>query len=939
MNQNRLIINQVVGGSIVEYELDLYDNVPLPINKSIIDIQNIAERKSDFTKTITLPGTHNNNDIFSNIFNLARSVSNTNTYNFAPDFNPNLKADAILYKNGIAMIQGYLQLTNINIVDENQIEYEIIIIGKTANLFQDLGEKKLNELDLSAYDHTWNFTNIQASWTPSAARGYYYGLIDKGFSNNQQGFLTTDQKPQIYARTIIDAIFKDSGYRYASLFFTSGIFNTLVVPTTQDKLLLTKQEVTDRTFKGDRITDSAFAPVTTGTSAVSSINIPFNNTAIQSTPGGYNNTNYKFTVQTKGYYQFGLNINIDVHQLGTLVYDRQEFQILKQVSGGSKINIGTMPSFSSGKGASFVRNEYYVSPFTWCEVGDIIEVKMVSTAFGSWEYSLLTDSAFFSIPSPEIVVSQTMQLEKCLPSDIKQADFLASIIKMFNLYVSVDELDSKKLKIEPRDVYFTNDVVDLTNKIDVSRGVEVQPLGASKFKEYIFKMQEDKDEINETYQKQYVYPYGTKVEPIRNDFITEIYKTEVIFAPTPLNAARNNAKVVFSEIAFKNSNGQSIDSTSKLRLLVAGGLSPVIGTNYFHYLDPDGTKHFFDSYPYVGHYDNILNPTFDVNFTNPIQLYYNNGVETNQTSNNIYNVYHKKGIEEITNKDSKLVTFYVKLSEVEINNLSFRNSYFIDKQYYRLYEIDFDSNSEEPAKLTFLKLAVAPAFVPYNLVTNGGGGGEGSAYAKTGIRNGTQYPKGVDVIGQGSDNTLQGYEQIVNSDGNFVNASKVAILGGADNTILNNNVTIINTNDYTSIRDGEVIINNIHQPYYASRALTISELQNLHTTPIQILAAQSGYWIEVFAAYITVFFGTTTPPTGYTRRVLSLEFAGDGTHLAEFDNSITTVTTATMQRSTNITDTVFKDLAVNINAAGNLGAAGNSQMLIELEYRLHPIIL
>ena len=147
MNQNRLVINQVAGANIVEYELDLYDNVPLPINKSIIDIQNIAERKSDFSKTITLPGTSNNNDIFSNIFNLARSVENTNTYNFAPDFNPNLKADAILYKNGVVMIQGYLQLTNINIIDDYQIEYEIIIIGRTANLFQDLGEKKLNELD------------------------------------------------------------------------------------------------------------------------------------------------------------------------------------------------------------------------------------------------------------------------------------------------------------------------------------------------------------------------------------------------------------------------------------------------------------------------------------------------------------------------------------------------------------------------------------------------------------------------------------------------------------------------------------------------------------------------------------------------------------------------------------------------------------------------
>ena len=935
MNQNRLIINQVVGGSIVEYELDLYDNIPLPINKSIIDIQNIAERKSDFTKTITLPGTHNNNDIFSNIFNLARSVSNTNTYNFAPDFNPNLKADAILYKNGIAMIQGYLQLTNINIIDENQIEYEIIIIGKFANLFQDLGEKKLNELDLSAYDHEWNYTNIAASWTPSATRGYYYGLIDKGFSNDQKGFLTTDQKPQVFARTIIDAIFKDAGYRYASLFLTSGIFNKLVVPTTQDKLLISTQEVTDRTFKGDRIVDSAFIPLTTLYT-----DVPFNNTGKQSTPAGYDPTTFKFTVQKNGHYQFGLNINMNLKKTGTSSFLVLNFDVYRTRSGVRTL-IGSTSTLTTSMTADFTINKYYETKTSndWCEVGDVIEVQMMTIITGSWEYKLLTNSSFFSIPNPQIFVGDTMQLENCLPSDIKQADFLASIIKMFNLYVSVDELDSKKLKIEPRDDYFTSDVVDLTNKIDVSRGVEIKPLGDLKYKDYTFAMAEDKDELNDAYQKQYTYPYGTKRYTVPNDFITESYKTDVLFAPTPLAAAKENANVVFSQIIFKNSNGESIDSTSKLRLLVAGGLSPVIGTNYFHYLDDNGTKHYFDSYAYVGHYDNIAAPTFDVNFTTPIQLYYKTAIQTTQTSNNIYNVYHKKGIEEITNKDSKLVTFYVKLSEVEINNLSFRNSYFIDKQYYRLYEIDFDSNSEEPAKLTFLKLAVAPAFVPYNLVTNGGGGGEGSAYAKTGIRNGTQYPKGVDVIGQGSDNTLQGYEQIVNSDGNFVNASKVAILGGADNTILNNNVTIINTNDYTSIRDGEVIINNIHQPYYASRALTISELQNLHTTPIQILAAQSGYWIEVFAAYITVFFGTTTPPTGYTRRVLSLEFAGDGTHLAEFDNSITTVTTATMQRSTNITDTVFKDLAVNINAAGNLGAAGNSQMLIELEYRLHPIIL
>ena len=931
MNQNRLVINQVAGANIVEYELDLFDNVPLPINKSIIDIQNIAERKSDFSKTITLPGTSNNNDIFSNIFNLARSTENTNTYNFAPDFNPNLKADAILYKNGIAMIQGYLQLTNINVVDDYQIEYEIIIIGKFANLFQDLGEKKLNELDLSAYDHTWNYTNIAASWTPSATRGYYYGLIDKGFSNDQKGFYTTDQKPQIFARTIIDAIFKDAGYRYASIFLTTGNFNKLVVPTTQDKLLISTQEVTDRTFKGDRIVDSTPAAVTT------IVDLPFNNTAIQSTPSGFNNTTFDFTVKTNGHYEFGLNLKLSINEISAGSFDENEYHVYR-TRGATKTLIGATSTLNTSVFVNFTVNKYYETPSIWCEVNDVISVEMVSVFTGSWEYSLLTDSAFFSIPNAQIFIGDNMQLERCLPSDIKQADFLASIIKLFNLYVSVDALDSKKLKIEPRDDYFTSDTVDLTNKIDVSRGVEIKPLGDLKYKDYTFAMSEDKDELNDAYQKQYEYPYGTKRYTVPNDFITESYKTDVIFAPTPLGAARNNPQVVFSQIIFKDSNGKSIDSTSKLRLLVAGGLSASMGTNYFHYLDPDGTYHYFDSYAYVGHYDNILAPTFDVNFTTPIQLYYKTGFSTTQTSNNIYNLYHKKGIEEITNKDSKIVTYYVKLSEVEINNLSFRNSYFIDKQYYRLYEIDFDSNSEEPAKLTFLKLAVAPVFVPYNLVTNGGGGGEGSAYAQNTNRNGTQYPKGVDVIGQGSDNTLQGYEQIVNSTGNFVNAYQVNVLGGADNTVLNNGVTLIGTNDYTSERDNQSVINNIDQPLLATHILTVAELQNLNTTPIEILAIQDGYWTEIYDAYITVFFGTTATPTGYNNHKLHFQYNGDGTHLLEFDNGITHVTTATKQRGININDLPFKNLAVEIHSAGNLGASGNGQMLIELEYRLHPII-
>ena len=228
--------------------------------------------------------------------------------------------------------------------------------------------------------------------------------------------------------------------------------------------------------------------------------------------------------------------------------------------------------------------------------------------------------------------------------------------------------------------------------------------------------------------------------------------------------------------------------------------------------------------------------------------------------------------------------------------------------------------------------------MPYNLVTNGGIG-DGSGYGNELIRNGNDYPKGVDVLVQGFENTAQGYEQLVNSDGNYINANKVSALGGKDNTLLNYGGTYLNCDNYESERDNEVVINNIDQPLLAARVLTISELQNLNTTPIQILAAQPGYWIEINRAYLTVFFGTTTPPTGYTQRKLDLKFTGDGTVICEFDNSITTATTATMQRGFNITDTVFKDADIEISAPATLGAAGNSQMLIELEYILHPIII
>jgi hypothetical protein len=135
-----------VSGQVVKvFDVDLYDNAPINVNKSIVDIKEPEQRKSDYTLSIDIPATANNRKVFGKIDNLNRSVINDSARNFNPDFNPNLKAEAIVFNNGVEQMRGYLQLTEIPIEDGNVV-YQIVIIGKLANLFQDIGEKDLTEL-------------------------------------------------------------------------------------------------------------------------------------------------------------------------------------------------------------------------------------------------------------------------------------------------------------------------------------------------------------------------------------------------------------------------------------------------------------------------------------------------------------------------------------------------------------------------------------------------------------------------------------------------------------------------------------------------------------------------------------------------------------------------------------------------------------------------
>ena len=759
MMQTEIKILQYAAGQVTKtFDLDLYDDISIPVNKSIIDIKEPEKRKSDYTLPIRVPATANNREIFSNIQNLNRTTINTSAINYTPDFNVNLKSEALVIRSGIILMRGYLQLTEIPINDQ-EIQYELVIIGKLANLFQDLGEKKLAEIDLSEYNHTWNYSNIANSWADSIVKngsaynnfvsgnpngeGYVYPLIDNGLSTNKQELeytLETSMYPAIYIKQIVDKIFSEAGYRYESNFFNSVTFKRLIMPFTGGKFVASENLINNKTFIVRNSTNTTYTTPNTGSTIsqqkrylfdtiVQDTSVPSVDTAndkidVNSSTTGfdvlvfdgqikvYNNSGATFASGTRAFVTFDFNNNNALSGFPLVSSNRFEIDMSGVVNGGS---VTKRIKISSSEIDTNDNDELYLE-FYWIFFNN--DANDISV-------EILANSTFKSAPSPKYTEGNTIDISSTLPKEIKQKDFLTWLFRAFNLYAVPDTIDANKLIIEPRDEFYTSDIVDITNNLDTSSELMVTPMGVLDFRDLVLKYKEDKDEYNTKYQELFGEVFGTKKFRVQNDFLTQTNSIEVGFSPSPLSNSNGVHDRIFTKIRKVDPNSQNSELPSyNMRILYYGGL---VATTKGWKLKTrlDGTITFGADFPYAGMLDNTLNPTFDLSFAQPKAIYYGLG-STTYTNGNLFKRYWEKTILEITDKDSKIIKGKFRLNEVEFSNLSFRKIYLLDKQYYRLYSVDHNLNSNELVNLELLKLKAAPSFT---LVSGSGNGGSGGVIA------------------------------------------------------------------------------------------------------------------------------------------------------------------------------------------------------------------
>ena len=118
---------------------------------------------------------------------------------------------------------------------------------------------------------------------------------------------------------------------------------------------------------------------------------------------------------------------------------------------------------------------------------------------------------------------------------------------------------------------------------------------------------------------------------------------------------------------------------------------------------------FRGEYPYAAHFNDPYVASIDINFGLPKEIYYDNTFQTiTITNNNLYETYHRKELEQLTDKDSKIFKGYFLLNPTDIANLSFRPSYFFDNEYWTLHKVMYASSEYKPSKCEFLKLKSVP---------------------------------------------------------------------------------------------------------------------------------------------------------------------------------------------------------------------------------------
>lgn len=668
---------------IEDYRLDLVQDISTEFTYTIDDITDFGSKNTSYSKTISITGTATNNKIFGFIFDLGNANdTDDNLPNVNYNFNASKQANCKIFIDKIQIFKGTLRILEI-VIDDKTIEYQCSVFGELGGFITALGNKRLSDLDFSAYDHVYDVTNIKASWDSVAGSGYFYPLIDYGnVSTDKINFQVSAFRPSLYVAEYLEKIFAGTDYTY-TLDLLSGdqeLFNRLIIPHNQKSLTKTTSNFPVATRTTEQIITGSslyrFTTVTGSGLVASSSNSVFTYT-------GATSINLKMIYSFSGDSTSGV---FNILKNGVSVYES---------------------SFADGVGED---GEFEILIVT----NDAISFRFTNTAPNRDDPPItITEGqvSFFSdsfVPV-DVAYGDGLFVNDTIPKGIFQRDFFLSITKMFNLYVYEDTWDDKKIMIKPYINFYPETsatALDWSNKIDRAKPLSIKPMSELNARYFHYKFKQDNDFYNENYFKKYNESYGDRIFDTEYDFSKETDSLEVIFAPSVLYQKTGTDKIypAIYKVSDNNTKENSMDSV--IRIMQA---KKITGRTSYNILNSLSVLDTLTTYGYGGHLNDPYTPTNDINFGVPFEIQFSANA---YPTTNVFNAYHSEYIAEITSKDSKLLTCSALLDTVDIMNLDFSKFYWIDGVLFRLNKVDgFNPMEYKTTKISLLKVIETKYFL------------------------------------------------------------------------------------------------------------------------------------------------------------------------------------------------------------------------------------
>ena len=186
------------------FRLDIFDDEEISINLSVQNVQDISKVFTDFTQGFTIPASPRNNEILQHYYNanITSSVITTetggspvwnsigitwNTFNttwnsgattasVANTFDGRLRQEARIEINSLPFRTGVIEVENVQLKGTEPYAYTLTFYGDVVTLTDLFGEDYLYDLDFSEFNHEYTDTEVFNRLTTDDDTGFFYPL-------------------------------------------------------------------------------------------------------------------------------------------------------------------------------------------------------------------------------------------------------------------------------------------------------------------------------------------------------------------------------------------------------------------------------------------------------------------------------------------------------------------------------------------------------------------------------------------------------------------------------------------------------------------------------------------------------------------------------------------------------------------------------------------